>query len=279
MATVLPLQEAVARLVHDGDVLALEGFSHLVPFAAGHEVIRQGRTDLTLIRMVPDIIGDQFIGLGRLSRLVFSWSGNPGVGSLHRFRDAVERNWPRPLALEEHTHAGLANRYVAGASNLPFAVLRGYTGTDLLGHTDNVRSIKCPFTGEQLTALAALRPDVAIVHAQRADRSGNVQFWGITGVQKEAVLAAGQALVTVEEIVDQLTPVPEAMILPTWSITYVAHAPGGSWPSYAQGYSVRDNTFYREWDAISRDRAAFQQWMDTHVLLTPGAKTSGAEYP
>lgn len=261
-----PLAEAIAELVHDGDVLALEGFSHLVPFAAAHELIRQGRTDLTVIRMVPDLAVDQMIGMGRVARLVFSWAGNPGVGSLHRFRDAVENGWPRPLELEEHTHAGMANRYAAGAAGLPFAVLRAYVGTDLPGRTDNVRPLTCPFTGQQLTAVAAVAPDVAVVHAQRADRQGNVQFWGILGVQKEAVLAARRSLVTVEEIVDRLEPVPGAVVLPAWTVTCVSPAPGGAYPSYAEGYTRRDDAFYAAWDAISRDRRAFASWMREHDL-------------
>ena len=203
---IVSLRDAVAELVHDGDTVALEGFTHLIPFAAGHEIIRQRRRDLTLVRMTPDLIYDQLIGAGCASELVFSWGGNPGVGSLHRFRDAVEHGWPRPLEIEEHSHAGMANRYVAGASGLPFAVLRGYVGTDLLGQTDTIAPITCPFTGEVLTAVPALRPDVTIIHAQRADRAGNVQLWGITGVQKEAVLAAQRSLVTVEEIVDGADP-------------------------------------------------------------------------
>jgi glutaconate CoA-transferase, subunit A len=184
VARLTSLAAAVAELVRDGDTVALEGFTHLIPFAAGHEIIRQGRTDLTLVRLTPDVVYDQMIGMGCARKLVFSWGGNPGVGSLHRFRDAVENGWPRPLELEEHSHAGMANRYAAGASGLPFAVLRGYAGTDLADHTVNVATIACPFTGEVLTAVAALRPDVAIIHAQRADRDGNVQLWGITGVQK-----------------------------------------------------------------------------------------------
>ena len=201
---IVELADGIADLVHDGDSVALEGFTHLIPFAAGHEIIRQGRRDLALARMTPDIIYDQLIGMGCASRLIFSWGGNPGVGSLHRFRDAVQNGWPVPLEIEEHSHAGMANRYVAGASGLPFAVLRGYAGTDL---TEHVKPITCPFTGELLTAVPALRPDVAVVHAQRADRRGNVQLWGITGIQKEAVLAASRSLVTVEEIVDELEPV------------------------------------------------------------------------
>ncbi|MEV1328025.1 CoA transferase subunit A [Micromonospora costi] len=266
MAKLVSLAEGVADLVRDGDVVALEGFTHLIPFAAGHEIIRQGRRDLTLVRMTPDVIYDQLIGAGCARRLVFSWGGNPGVGSLHRFRDAVQNAWPGPLELEEHSHAGMANRYVAGASGLPFAVLRGYTGTDLPRHTANIRTITCPFTGEELTAVPALRPDVTVVHAQRADRAGNVQMWGITGVQKEAVLAARRSLVTVEEVVDELSPVPGQVVLPGWAVTAVAEAPGGAHPSYAQGYSVRDNDFYVGWDAISRDRDRFLSWMRQQVL-------------
>ena len=266
MAAITTLRAAVADLVHDGDVVALEGFTHLIPHAAGHEIIRQGRRDLTLVRLTPDVVYDQMIGMGCARKLVFSWGGNPGVGSLHRFRDAVERGWPRPLELEEHSHAGMANRYAAGASGLPFAVLRGYAGTDLVAHTANVATLACPFTGEELTAVAALRPDVTIIHAQRADRAGNVQLWGITGVQKEAVLAARRSLVTVEEVVDELDPRPGAIVLPSWVVTAVAEVPGGAAPSYAHGYSVRDNAAYAAWDGISRDRETFLAWMRAHVL-------------
>ena len=265
MAEIVSLAEAIADAVHDGDTVAMEGFTHLIPHAAGREVIRQGRRGLTLVRMTPDVIYDQMIGAGCARKLVFSWGGNPGVGSLHRFRDAVEHSWPGPLALEEHTHAGMANRYVAGASGLPFAVLRGYTGTGLADHAANIAEITCPFTGDTLTAVAALRPDVTVIHAQRADRAGNVQFWGITGVQKEAVLAAARSVVTVEEIVDVLDPRPGAVVLPAWVVSYVALAPGGAHPSYALGYTVRDNDFYLAWDAISRDRETFGRWLDEHV--------------
>jgi len=261
----MSLAEAVAAAVHDGDTVAMEGFTHLIPHAAGHEVIRQRRRDLTLVRMTPDVIYDQLIGAGCASKLVFSWAGNPGVGSLHRFRDAVERGWPVPLEIEEHSHAGMANRYVAGASGLPFAILRGYRGTGLPARTSGVAEIVCPFTGETLTAVSALRPDVTVIHAQRADQQGNVQFWGITGVQKEAVLAASRAVVTVEEIVDVLDPRPGAVVLPWWTVSYVALAPGGAHPSYALDYSARDNDFYLAWDAVSRDRASFAAWLDEQV--------------
>jgi glutaconate CoA-transferase, subunit A len=266
VAVITSLAEAIAANVHDGDTVALEGFTHLIPHAAGHEIIRQGRRDLTLVRMTPDVVYDQLIGMGCARKLVFSWGGNPGVGSLHRFRDAVEHGWPVPLELEEHSHAGMANRYVAAASGLPFAVLRGYAGTDLPAHTSNVASITCPFTGEPLTAVAALALDVAVIHAQRADRAGNVQLWGIVGVQKEAVLAARRSVITVEEVVDELIPLPGAVVLPSWVVTTVAEVPGGAAPSYAHGYSERDNDAYAAWDAISRDRETFLRWMQEHVM-------------
>jgi glutaconate CoA-transferase subunit A len=261
MAELLTLAEGVAALVHDGDIVALEGFTHLIPVAAGHEIIRQGRRELTLVRMTPDLVYDQLIGAGCARKLIFSWGGNPGVGSLHRFRDAVEHGWPGPLEIEEHSHAGMANRYVAGASGLPFAVLRGYVGTDLPAQSSTIAAITCPFTGEVLTAVPAVNPDVTIVHAQRADRKGNVQMWGITGVQKEAVLAAKRSLVTVEEIVDELEPRPGAVLLPGWVVTAVAEVPGGARPSYAQDYYDRDNDYYKAWDAISRSRERFGEWM------------------
>jgi glutaconate CoA-transferase subunit A len=265
VAELLALDEAVRDLVHDGDTVALEGFTHLIPFAAGHEIIRQGRRDLTLVRMTPDLVYDQLIGMGCASKLVFSWGGNPGVGSLHRFRDAIENGWPCPLEIEEHSHAGMANRYVAGASNLPFAVMRGYAGTDLMALSDTVVPIDCPFTGETLAAVPAIRPDVGIVHAQRADREGNVQLWGIVGVQKEIVLASERSLVTVEEVVDELEPRPGAVVLPSWSVTAVAEAPRGAHPSYAHDYYDRDNDFYQRWDEISRDRDRFREWMEEEV--------------
>lgn len=266
MAQVVSLRHAIEDLVHDGRSVALEGFTHLIPYAAAHEIVRQRRRDLTLVRMTPDLLYDQMIGMGCASSLIFSWGGNPGVGSLHRLRDAVENQWPRPLALEEHSHAGMVNRYVAGASGLPFAVLRGYRGTDLPVVTSTIKPITCPFTGEELTAVPALNPDVTVVHAQRADRDGNVQLWGITGAQKEAVLAARRALVTVEEIVDELDPRPGSVLLPSWTLDYVAVVPGGAHPSYALGYSERDNDFYVAWDAISRDREKFLTWMKDNVL-------------
>ena len=200
----LDLEDAVARFVHDGDSVALEGFTHLIPFAAAHEILRQGRKDLTLIRMTPDLIYDQMIGMGAARRLIYSWGGNPGVGSLHRLRDAVEKGWPQPLEIVEHSHAAMANAYEAGAAGLPCAIFRGYRGSDLPSVNAQIKFITCPFTGEELAAIPAHRPDVAVIHAQRADRNGNVLIEGVLGVQKEAVLAAKRSVVTVEEIVDDL---------------------------------------------------------------------------
>src|SRR3989449_2806423 len=263
----LALTDAIAEYVHNGDTVAMEGFTHLIPFTAGHEVIRQGRRNLTLVRMTPDLIYDQLIGMGCARKLIFSWGGNPGVGSLHRLRDAVENGWPQPLELEEHSHAGIATAYAAGAAGLPLAILRRYVGADLPGVNPNIRFIEDPFTGVRLAAIPSLRPDVSIVHAQRADRAGNVLLEGIVGVQKEAVLAATRAVVTVEEVVDDLRVAsPNSVVLPSWTIDAIVEAPGGARPSYAHGYYWRDNAFYTQWDAISRERETFLAWMNENVL-------------
>ncbi|HZS78309.1 MAG TPA: CoA-transferase [Ktedonobacteraceae bacterium] len=267
MAAFLSLHDAIAEYVHDGMSVALEGFTHLIPFAAGHEIIRQRKRDLCLIRMTPDLIYDQLIGMGCVRKLIFSWGGNPGVGTLHRLRDAVENGWPRSLELEEHSHAAMANAYAAGASGLPCAIFRGYQGSDLVGINPNIRFIECPFTGERLAAVPSLRPDLTIIHAQRADRAGNVLIEGIIGVQKEAALAAKQVIVTVEEIVDDLrVPSPNATVLPQWTISAIVEAPGGAHPSYAHGYYGRDNAFYTAWDGIARKRETFLQWIEENVL-------------
>src|SRR6266481_6249450 len=239
MSQFMSLAAAVEANVRDGDAVAMEGFTHLIPHAAGHEVIRQRRRHLTLIRMTPDLIYDQLIGMGCVDKVVFSWCGNPGVGSLHRMRDAIENGWPQPLAYEEHSHAAMANAYEAGAAGLPFAVFRGYIGVDLPKVNPNIRSVTCPYTGEKLAAVPAIRPDVAIIHALRADGAGNVLLEGIVGVQKQAVLAAKRAIVV---------------------------APGGAHPSYAHGYYKRDNAYYKQWDEISRERDGFLAWMKANVL-------------
>jgi glutaconate CoA-transferase subunit A len=267
-AKIMPLADAVGRFVKDGQVLAMEGFTHLIPYGAGHEVIRQGRSGLTLVRMTPDILYDQMIGMGCAVGLEFSWGGNPGVGSIHRFRDAIENGWPHPLKVQEHSHADMAGRYQAGASGLPFSVLRGYVGSDLPKHNPAIRSITCPFTGEKLAATPAINPDVTVIHAQRADRQGNVLIEGIVGIQKEAVLAARAAIVTVEEVVDDLKAPMNACFLPHWVLAAVCEVPFGAHPSYAHGYYDRDNAFCKSWDAISRDRDAFRAWMKQHILGT-----------
>ncbi len=273
MATFTTLSDAIRDNVSNGQSIAMEGFTHLIPFAAAHEVIRQGVEDLTLIRMTPDIIYDQLVGVGAARKMVFSYAGNPGAGLLHRVRDAVENGWPRALELEEHSHAAMANAYHAGAANLPSAVFRGYRGTDLTNVNRNIKSVICPFTNEKLACVPAIRPDVTIIHAQRADRNGNVQIDGIVGVQKEAVLAAKVAIVTVEEIVDDLRALPNrnanTCILPGWCVTAICHVPKGAAPSYATGYYPRDNDFYLEWSRISSDRDRFLAWIEEHVLAHP----------
>ncbi|CAM3953814.1 MULTISPECIES: CoA transferase subunit A [Pseudomonadaceae] len=268
MADIITLGEAISRHVNDGDCVALEGFTHLIPTAASHELIRQGKKDLHLVRMTPDLVYDLLIGAGCARKLTFSWGGNPGVGSLHRLRDAVEKQWPNALEIDEHSHADLANSYVAGASGLPFALLRAYAGSDLPKVNPNIKFIDCPFTGEKLAATPAVRPDVTVIHAQKADRKGNVLLWGILGVQKEAALAAKRCIVTVEEIVDDLNAPMNACVLPSWALTAVCHVPGGAHPSYAHGYYERDNRFYQAWDPIARDRETFSAWIDEYIRGT-----------
>jgi glutaconate CoA-transferase subunit A len=267
MAQVLTLAEAIEASVRDGDTVAMEGFTHLIPHAAGHEVIRQKRRRLTLVRMTPDLIYDQLIGMGCAKKLVFSWGGNPGVGSLHRLRDAVEHDWPRPLEIEEHSHAAMANAYEAAAAGLPCAIFRGYRGAELARVNPNIKFIACPFTGEELACVPAHKLDCAIIHAQKANRQGDVLIEGIVGVQKEAVLAARRSVVTVEEIVDDFGRIsPNACILPSWTVGTIALVPGGAHPSYAHGYYPRDNAFYKAWDRIARDRDSFLAWIDEHVI-------------
>jgi glutaconate CoA-transferase subunit A len=268
MADILPLKDAIAAHVADGACVALEGFTHLIPFAAGHELIRQGRGGLHLARMTPDLVYDQLIGAGAARRLTFSWGGNPGVGSLHRLRDAVENRWPRALELDEHSHAGMAAAYRAGAARLPFGMLRGYIGTDLARQNPRIGQVACPYTGETLATVPAINPDVTILHAQRADRRGNVAIEGIIGAAREAGLAAAKLLVTVEEIVDELPPAMNSIVLPHFTVTAISHVPGGAWPSYAHGRYARDNDFYLRWDAISRDRSQFTAWIDRHIRGT-----------
>lgn len=262
------LPAIIERHVRDGQSVALEGFTHLIPFAAGHEIIRQKKRDLHLIRMTPDIIYDQLIGAGCARELTFSWGGNPGVGSLHRLRDAVENDWPQPLLIHEHSHAGMAAAYTAGAARLPFGLLRGYVGTDLPRINPQIRQVHCPYTGSAIATVPALNPDVTIIHAQAADRQGNVLIRGIVGAQKEAALAAKTLLVTVEDIVDVLDAPMNAIVLPHWVIGAIAKVPRGAYPSYAHGHYPRDNAFYQDWDDIARERQGFTDWLQRHVLNT-----------
>jgi glutaconate CoA-transferase subunit A len=267
MSRFLSLAAAVAETISDGDTVAMEGFTHLIPHAVGHEIIRQRRKRLTLIRMTPDIIYDQMIGMGCARKLIFSWGGNPGVGSLHRLRDAVENGWPNKIEIEEHSHAAMANAYEAGAAGLPCAIFRGYIGVDLPKVNPHIRRVACPFTGEELAAVPAHRPDVGVIHALKADRAGNVLLEGIVGVQKEAVLASRRSIVTVEEVVEDFGPRNlNAVILPSWTVSAIAVVPGGAYPSYAQGYYARDNAFYIAWEPIARDRDGFLAWMKQNVL-------------
>ena len=267
MAKFQSLKQAVSENLKDGDTVAFEGFTHLIPHAAAHEAIRQGKKDLTLIRMTPDLVYDQMIGMGLVKKVIFSYAGNPGVGLLRRLRDAVENAWPQPLEIEEHSHAAMANAYEAGAAGLPFAALRGYMGAGLKDVNPNIREVTCPFTGEKLAAVPSVRPDVTFIHAQKANKKGDVLVEGIVGVQKEAVLAAKRAVVTVEEVVDNFDDVhPNACVLPSWCISSICTVPGGSHPSYAHGYYIRDNAAYVDWDKIATDREGFQEWMKSNVL-------------
>ncbi|MCG6858037.1 MAG: CoA transferase subunit A [Salaquimonas sp.] len=266
MAAFMSLRDAVAQNLNDGDTAAFEGFTHLIPHAAAHEAIRQGFRDLTLIRMTPDLVYDQMIGMGMARKLVFSYVGNPGVGLLRRARDAIENGWPNRPEVEEHSHSGMANAYEAGAAGLPCAIFRGYKGAGLANVNPNIKSITCPFTGEELAAIPSVRPDVSFVHAQKADKKGNVLVEGIIGIQKEAVLAAKRAVVTVEEVVDDLDAHPNLCVLPTWTIDAISVVPGGAHPSYTHGYYMRDNAAYLEWDRIAADRDTFLAWMKENVL-------------
>jgi glutaconate CoA-transferase subunit A len=261
------MRAAVAAHVHDGDTVVIEGFTHLICFAAGHEIIRQRRRDLTLCRLTPDLVYEQMIGAGCARKLVFSWAGNPGAGPLYALRRAVEEGVPAPLALEEYSHFGMVARFAAGAAKLPFAVLRDYQGSDLPRVNPRIRAIDCPYTGERLATVPALNPDVAILHVQRADENGSAQVWGLLGVQKEAAFAARRVIVVAEEIVPESTirADPNRTLLPGFLVQAVVHEPFGAHPSFAQGYYDRDNEFYLAWREISQDRARFDAWLDEWV--------------
>ncbi len=267
MSKFLPLAEAVSNNLRSGDAAAFEGFTHLIPTAAAHEAIRQGFKELTLIRMTPDLIYDQMVGMGMARKMVFSYAGNPGVGLLRRTRDTVENGWPHPIEIEEYSHAAIANAYEAGAAGLPVAIFRGYHGLGLGEVNPNIKSVTCPFTGEMLAAVPSVRPDVTFIHAQKANKRGDVLIEGIIGIQKEAVLAAKRAVVTVEEVVDNFDDLhPNLTILPHWTVDAISVVPGGAHPSYTHGYYGRDNASYLEWDKVSADRDRFREWMHKHVI-------------
>ena len=267
MSKVLTMKDAIGRLVNDGDLIVMEGFTHLIPFAAGHEIIRQRRKDLTIARLTPDLIYDQLIAAGCVRKMIFSWAGNPGVGPLHAFRRAVEKGRPRPLEIEEYSHFGMVLRFMAGASNLPFFPTRNYPGTDLTKVNSDIRKIGSPYSDEELWCVPPLNPDVTIVHAQRADAGGNTQVWGLYGVQKEAAFASKRVIVSVEEIVDSsvIRSDPNRTIIPGTIVNAVVHEPFGAHPSFVQGSYDRDNDFYVKWDGISRDEGTFQGYLDEWV--------------
>ena len=267
MSKLIPMKEAIDRFVHDGDSIIIEGFTHLICFAAGHEIIRQRRRELTLCRLTPDLIYDQLIGAGCVRRLVFSWAGNPGAGPLHALRRAVEKSVPNSIELEEYSHFGMVARLAAGAANLPFYPLRNYRGSDLPRVNPLIRTVTCPFTGEELAAVPALNPDTAIIHAQRADENGNAHVWGLLGVQKEAAFASRKTIVVAEEIVPEsvIRSDPNRTLIPGMIVDAVVHEPFGCHPSYAQGYYDRDNDFYVRWREVSQDIGKFNSYLDEWV--------------
>jgi glutaconate CoA-transferase subunit A len=275
------MREAIAANVRDGDTVVIEGFTHLICFAAGHEIIRQGRKDLTLCRLTPDLIYDQMIAAGVARKLVFSWAGNPGAGSLHAFRRAVEGKGGGPLEIEEYSHFGMVARMSAGAARLPFWTLRNYMGTDLPEANPRIKTVTCPYTGEVLATVPALNPDVTIIHAQRADADGNTQIWGLLGVQKEAAFASKRVIVVAEEIVDEsvIRSDPNRTLIPGLIVNAVVHEPWGAHPSYSQGYYDRDNDFYVAWEDISRDPAKLQAYLDEFVRGVPDRKAYMAKQP
>jgi glutaconate CoA-transferase subunit A len=264
----MSMADAVSRFVSDGATVVIEGFTHLICFAAGHEIIRQGRRDLTLCRLTPDLIYDQMIGAGCARKLVFSWAGNPGAGPLYAFRRAVERGVPHPLEIEEYSHFGMVARFAAGAAHLPFGVLRNYGGSDLPAANPRIRTVPCPYTGEELATVPALNPDIAFIHVQRADAAGNAQIWGLVGVQKEAAFASQKVVIVAEEIVDEkvIRADPNRTLIPDFVVDAVVHEPWGAHPSFAQGYYDRDNELYVGWRDISKDPAALERYLDEWVL-------------
>lgn len=264
MSKLLPLSQAIAQYVNDGDVVYAAGFTHLIPFAAAHEIIRQGKKHLTLARATPDIIYEQMVAAGCADKLIFSYSGNPGVGSLRVVRAEMEA---KRLAYEEYSHFAMITRLTAGAAGLPFLPMKPIGTEDLARANPQYRSIICPYTGERLNTVPALNPDVAIIHVQRADKQGNAHIWGILGEQKEAAFASKRVILTAEEIVEEsvIRSDPNRTQIPSMVVSAVCHVPYAAHPSYTQGYYDRDNPFYLEWDKISSSTESTQAWLNEWV--------------
>jgi glutaconate CoA-transferase subunit A len=268
------MQEAVSRFVEDRSVVAIEGFTAFIDFAAAHEIIRQAKRNLTLCRLTPDLVYDQMVAAGVAEKLIFSYMGNPGVGSLHCIRRAVERGIPKQLALEEYSHFGMVGRYIAGASNLPFYPLRSYIGSDLAKANPKIKVVDSPYGDGPIAVVPPLNPDVAIIHAQRADIQGNTQLWGLVGVQKEVAFAARNVVVVIEEVVDEsvIQRDPNRTLIPGIIVDAVVHEPFGAHPSYVQGYYDRDNAYYLAWDKISRDQSLTDEWLNEWIYDVPNRK-------
>lgn len=267
MSKITTMKSAISNAVTDGTSVHLAGFTHLIPFAAGHEIIRQGHRDLELIRPTPDVVYDRMIAAGCARKVTFSWAGNPGVGGLRSFRRSVEEGVPNEVTIEESTHYGMTARLHAGASGLPFTPLRTLVGSDLPEHIDTVGFVENPFGDEDVPVVPQLTPDVAVVGAQRADIDGNGQLWGIVGVNVEAAFAADTVILVVEEVVDRETieSDPNRTVIPGSIVDYVVEQPYGAHPSYAQGYYERDNEAYRKWDSVSQTHEGVEEWLEEWV--------------
>lgn len=261
------MKEAIGDAVKPGNEIYLEGFTHLISFAAGHEIIRQNIGNLTAVRLTPDLVYDQLIEAGLVKKLVFSWAGNPGVGSLHALRRRSQKDSASKIELEEYSHFGMVARTLAGSSGLPFWPLKNFEGTHIAESNPKIKSIDCPYTGEKFATVPALHPDVAIIHVQRADKEGNAQVWGLMGTQKEVAFASKRLIVVAEEIVstETIRRDPNRTLIPGILVDHVVHEPWGCHPSYAQGYYDRDNAFYVKWEEISRDPKTYKDYLDAFV--------------
>ncbi len=270
----MTMREAIERNVHDGDTIVIEGFTHLICFAAGHEIIRQKKNDLVVCRLTPDLIYDQLIAAGCVRKVVFSWAGNPGVGPLYGLRRAVEQGIPRQIEIEEYTHFGMVARFIAGASQLPFMHLNTFSGSDLINTNKNIRSIRCPYTDREFATVPAINPDVAIIQVQRVDEEGNSQIWGLMGVQREAAFAANKVIIVAEELVDTsvIRADPNRTLIPGMKVDAIVIEPFAAHPSYAQGYYDRDNQFYVDWYRISKDQASMERYIEEWIYSVRNRK-------